>query len=343
VRTGAKVQNWSEGGTASAVALRPMLTFARTRGVDVEAILAEIGMPPSALDEYDRRIPEASRCRAWIEAAAGARDPSFGLHVAEHARIGAYDVLDHSLYFSTTLDEALDRIVRFHRVLCDAWAIHSEISAGIARVRRTEQTPPHEVESAFAFLVLRARELTGLPLAPHEVRFAHAAPSDTSSHAALFRAPVRFGCAASELVFAANDLTLPVKFANPGVLGVLDRYMTDLLARLPKGPSFVERVRDVITRTLRGGRPTLRSTARALHASPRTVQRRLGDHGTSHTEIVHAVRRELAERLVAEGRMSITEIAFLLGFTDVSGFRRLYKRWTGVAPSRGRPDGSLSR
>jgi AraC-like DNA-binding protein len=54
-------------------------------------------------------------------------------------------------------------------------------------------------------------------------------------------------------------------------------------------------------------------------------------------EVVHAVRRELGERLVAEGRMSITEIAFLLGFTDVSGFRRVYKRWTGVAPSRFAP------
>jgi AraC-like DNA-binding protein len=316
-----------------------MLTFARTRGVDIEAILTAIGMSTSALDEYDRRIPEASRCRAWIEAASRTQDPSFGLHVAEHSRIGAYDVLDHSLYFSTTLYEALDRIVRFHRVLCDAWAIHREVAAGIARVRRIEQTPSHEVEAAFAFLVLRARELTGLPLAPHEVRFTHPAPPDTSSHAALFRAPVRFGCATSELVFAANDLTLPIKTANPDVLHVLDRYMTDLLARLPKDSSFVERVRAVIRQTLRGGRPTLRSTARALHASPRTVQRRLDEHGTSHMEILQAVRRELAERLVEEGRMSVTEIAFLLGFTDVSGFRRMQKRWMGVTVSQAGPSG----
>lgn len=316
-----------------------MLAFARTTGVDVDAILAGIGMTPAALDDYDRRIPEASRCRAWIEAAALARDPSFGLHVAEHARMGAYDVLDHSLYFSTTLYEALDRIVRFHRVLCDAWAIHREVAAGVARVRRIAQTPSHEVEAAFAFLVLRARELTGLPLAPHEVRFTHAAPPDTSPHAALFRAPVRFGYAASELVFAASELTLPIKTANPDVLRVLDRYMTDLLARLPKGTSFVERVRAVIAQTLRGGRPTLRSTARALHASPRTVQRRLGEHGTTHMEIVQAVRRELAERLIDEGRMSMTEIAFLLGFTDVSGFRRMVKRGTGVTPSRAESPG----
>jgi hypothetical protein len=74
--------------------------------------------------------------------------------------VGAYDVLDYSLYFSSTLRDALNRLTRFHRVLCDAWAIESDVTGDVARVRRIERTPPHEAEAAFAFLVLRARELT---------------------------------------------------------------------------------------------------------------------------------------------------------------------------------------
>jgi AraC-like DNA-binding protein len=76
-----------------------------------------------------------------------------------------------------------------------------------------------------------------------------------------------------------------------------------------------------------------------LQASPRTVQRRLAEHGTSHLQVVDSVRRGLAERLVAEGRMSITEIAFLLGFADLGGFERMYRRWTGMSPSRARTIG----
>jgi AraC-like DNA-binding protein len=79
----------------------------------------------------------------------------------------------------------------------------------------------------------------------------------------------------------------------------------------------------------------MEAISRALHASPRTLQRRLSDHGTSYTQVVESVRRDLAEHLVAEGRLSVTEIAFLLGFTEVGSFRRVYKRWTGVTPSRG--------
>ena len=330
-------EHWNVVGTASATALRPMLTYARSRGVAVADILASLGLTEAALEDSDVRVPESSRCRAWVVAAAQARDEAFGLHVAETADIGSYDVLDYALYFSSTLGEAIDRILRFHRVLCDALKFRIVTDAGVVHLRRVEKTPPVESEAVLAVLVRRARQLTGEDLIPREVRFAHAAPASTQPHAAFFRCPVRFDCATPEILFGPRALAVPVRSANPGANRVLERYMRDLLERLPKNDSFVERARATIARRLVSGRPTLGATARALHASPRTVQRRLADHGTTHAEVVEGVRRELAERLVREGRLTITEITFLLGFEDLSGFRRAYKRWTGRAPSRGRP------
>jgi AraC-like DNA-binding protein len=73
-----------------------------------------------------------------------------------------------------------------------------------------------------------------------------------------------------------------------------------------------------------------------LRASPRTVQRRLQELGLTHRELVDQVRRALAPRLLATPRLSLTEVAYLLGFEDVSGFYRAHRRWTGVAPSRRR-------
>jgi len=230
----------------------------------------------------------------------------------------------------------LDRIVRFHRVLCDAWAIQREVRADQLRVRRIERTPPPECDGFFGLLVLRFRELSGVDFAPHEVRFHHEAPADVSHYQQLFRCPVHFRSESTELIFGAKDFELPIQTANPGVDSVIDRYISDAIRRLPDGDSFVERVRSVIARSQCGRRPSLGCAARELHASPRTVQRRLGEHGTSFQEVTESVRRALAESLVAEGRLSITEIAFLAGFSDLSGFRRSYKRWTGVTPSRGR-------
>jgi AraC-like DNA-binding protein len=323
-------------GTCSAVILRPVFAYLRTIGVGADAILADIGLTAAMLDEFDRRIPEASRHRAWEEGVVASRDPVLGLHVAESADVGAWDVLDYSMSLSATYGDALDHFRRFHRLLTDTWDFKFESSATLMRLRCTSSAPRQEVEVVFAVLVLRARALTGRDIVPNEVSFSHAAPDDTSPHAALFRSRVRFGAPGCELVFATKDLALPIRTANPGLNVILERYMAQTLARLPKNESFVERARSAVAHTLVGGRPTLEATARVLHASSRTVQRRLEENGTSHVEVVDSVRRDLAERLVKEGRMSITEIAFLLGFADVSGFRRVYKRWTGVAPSRGR-------
>ena len=341
-RYGGVVQRASiANGTASVAVLRPVVTFARARGVDVAPILDEVGLTLPALDDRDLRIPEASRLRVWAELAARSGDPFFGLHMAaeylaKSSSIGAFDVLDYALYFSSTLRQFFERFIRFHRVFSDAWALKATVDGSVARYRRMERTPPPEAEAVFGFLVVRARALTSTKIAPREVCFAHRAPRDEAPYAALFRSPVRFGAPVPEIVFDATDLALPITTANPGVAAVLERYMSEMLERLPKSDSFVERVRSVVARKLCEGPPSLAKIARELHASPRTVQRKLDERGTRYSEVVDLVRHELGVRLVAEGRLSITEIAFLLGFEEVSGFRSVYKRWTGVPPSRGR-------
>jgi AraC-like DNA-binding protein len=317
--------------------LRPMLVYARTKGVDTEAILREIGVEARALDEYDVRISETVRLRAWELAQERADDPLFGLHAAEHAATGAFDVLDYAVYFSSTLGEGIDRLLRFHRLLCDAWDFRLTEEGDSMRLRRTVRTPHAEQEAALALFVQRARELTGKKLAPHEVRFTYGAAGSKKIIGDFFDCPVHFECAWPEIVFGRAALALPIRSANDGVVRVLDRYMRDLLARLPADHSHAHHAASVVSRAMCSGqRPTLDTVAHAMRASRRTVQRRLGDEGTSFDEVVDETRRELAERLISDRRLSITEITFLLGFEDVSGFRRAYKRWTGLAPSHRR-------
>lgn len=311
-----------------------MLTFASGLGIDIAPFLSGLGVTRDQLHEYDLRIAEASRLRTWRDVAARSKDPVFGMHVAQSAEVGSFDVLDYALWSSANVGEAIGEIVRFHRVLCDAWEIELETTAETAHVRRPVATTPQEAEGWFTFLIKRARELTGRSVAPREVRFAHAAPHDTAPHTAFFDCPVRFACPISELVVDASHLALPIQTANPGLTKVLERQMTETLARLPPAEdTFMQRVRHVVGGTLHGGHPSLQSTARRLHASSRTVQRRLHHLGTTHRQVVDEVRRDLAVRLLADSRRSVTEVAFLLGFNDVSGFRRAFKQWTGKTPT----------
>ncbi len=126
-----------DGRTASAIVLRPILSYGATRGVDARALLAEVGVPPSALHDPDYRIPDEIHARVWREAGARSGDPFFGLHVAEHNPVGTYDALDYALRYSESLHDAFTRMSKFYRLLCDSLATAVDPRPGAARVQRT--------------------------------------------------------------------------------------------------------------------------------------------------------------------------------------------------------------
>ena len=73
--------------------------------------------------------------------------------------------------------------------------------------------------------------------------------------------------------------------------------------------------------------------------STRTLHRRLADGGTSFRELLEQTRASLAEGYLHQTDMPITEISYLLGFSDVASFSRAFKRWTGSTPKHFRERG----
>jgi AraC-like DNA-binding protein len=313
-----------------------MLSCARNEGVDVDRLLGRLGLAASVLDDPDFRIAESVGLEAWRLASEESGDTAFGLHVAEHSGIGAYDVLDYACAYSATLTQAFERLSRFHRILDDALEVTVQPDGPNATWRVSTSASGHPAENFLALVVLRGRELTAADVVPDSVRFAHRAPRDLAARQRLFRCPVRFGCRVSELSFKARHLDVPIRLAKPDLAKILDRLMKEVVARLPE-QSFVHRARRVIASTLRGGAPTIDATARAMHTSARTLQRRLGEYGTNHRDLIEAARRDLGVKFVTERALSITEIAFLLGYHDIGTFRRAFKRWTGKTPAALRP------
>jgi AraC-like DNA-binding protein len=314
-----------------------MLEYAKECGVDIDALMVELHLDPATLRNHDNRLSLRLVHRAWELAAARSGDPAFGLHAGERAGLGTFEALDYALWASATLEEVIDRLARFYRVIGDDLAttlVRTGDSAHLRHVSRHELRD--RAETRLAIFASRARELCGRSFRNQEVRFTHPAPADAGPHRALFRCPVRFGCATTELVFPANQLQLPVRTSKPGLATVLDRHLHELLARLPKESTFRARIDDVIARMLHVGRPSLTKTARALHMAPRTLQRQLHRLGVTHRQIVDDVRRNLAERYLATRRLSISEVAFMLGFNDASGFRRAYRTWNGKSASQTR-------
>jgi AraC-like DNA-binding protein len=113
---------------------------------------------------------------------------------------------------------------------------------------------------------------------------------------------------------------------------VLDRHARDLLARLPDTSRTTSAVRQAVLDGLRQGDVLIDTIARRLAMSARTLQRRLGDEGTTFDALLDATRKELAFSYLAGDSLASSEVAFALGFSDSTAFHRAFKRWTGTTP-----------
>jgi len=171
--------------------------------------------------------------------------------------------------------------------------------------------------------------------APRSVWFAHPAPPDTSELLAYFRtSAVEFARGSNRIACSARELELPFASGDQALLAVLDEQAQAVVASKPApGDPFYNRLREQIRIALRQGPPKLEDVAAALHMSPRTLQRRLRERDMSFQAVVDEVRHRLALMYLDRSELSVGEIAFLLGYSELRAFARAFRRWTGTSPS----------
>ncbi len=317
--------------------------FAAQAGVSPVELLRATGLHPATCADPDAFVPSRQERRLWEAAVCLTGDQNFGLHLAEwvcRSPEDHFDVLAYATRSCATLGEHYARMGLYIRLL-HADAYHSlEVEGDVARLAQgfthevTGQRQPMECAVALSFL--QGRRSIGEEFAVREVCFAHPAPARVSEQERLFQAPVRYAAPRNELVFDSALLERPQRHAEPRLLGVLSRQLEELMSRLPETRSCSALVQRLMLDELPDREPTVRSVARLLRVSPRSLQRRLSEEGTSFNGLLDELRRDLALRYLEDRRLSIGEVGFLLGFSEVSAFHRAFKRWTGTTPTEQR-------
>lgn len=323
--------------TVSVRVFQLVLAGAAARGVDPRALLRAAGISGTELADPDGRLPRTAELRMWTQAALASDDEHFGLHLCERMPVDGLGPLGFAVRSSATLGEAYQRVMRYLRLLVHGPVLDLRIEVDVARLRhRPPTTGPapsrHAVEFLLGNMIVLARKGVDATLVPWAVAFRHAPPRDVGPYRTLFGRNVRFEQEHDELVLDRDLLARPQQQAEPSLASVLDQHLSSLLASAPADGSFLERVDTTIAAELERGEPSVGSVAARLHMSPRTLQRRLRDEGTSLTDRLDRTREALAARLLREPSRAIGEVAFLLGFSEVSTFHRAFKRWTGMTP-----------
>lgn len=316
-------------------------------GVDSQALFAQAGVEYKLAVNPYLRVPTAKMNRLFQLSVAATGNPCFGLDMEEFIHPTTFHALGYSLFASSTLHDYCERLVRFFRIASDNCRHHIEESAEGFRLRIEVLVPNLSFESQdgwSAALLKFARSMYKPGFNPVRVQLKRPAPEPSvrQRYEDYFRCPVEFGCNEWALHFSTGDMLATLPGANHELALINDRVVMDYLARLEKS-DLVNQVRTHIIKLLASGNCSKEMVAARLHMSARNLQHKLDLLGTGYQEILDQTRQDLAIQYMAGQHNSISEITYLLGFSDTSNFARAFKRWTGVSPSEFRDSGMPQR
>ncbi len=304
-------------------------------GVDSARIFRAVGITGELSNDPMHRLPTQTMTRLYQACVDVTNNPYFGLTVAKFIHISNLHALGYALAASATLMDFCRRLERYFRLVSQVAKI-TVTEQGDLVLMRVEHLVPlsSETEDAFfTFLVLTMRQLYKPKFNPVRVEFHRAMPREGAGpYERVIRAPVLFGQPDGLLVFAKADLCVRLDGSCPDLAQINDNIVISYLARLDKS-DVITGVSQKIIEYLPDGECSRDKVAAALCMSPSTLQFKLSQRGTNFQQLLDDTRKELACSYLRQAARSVTEITFLLGFTDTSNFTRAFKRWTGVSPT----------
>ena len=323
--------------TMLATAGRILHRLLERNGLDADALYIECGLDPHKLDDPRARYPYDRVARLWRQAQQRIQDPCWGLAAGEEWRPTDFHALGYAFLASRTLEEALHRLERYYRIVVQEVALKVSVDQDSFSVTyamlETERDIPALHDTRWSVILRMCREVYGPSLPLRGARLPH--PWRACAYEQYFGCPVRYDSEPSGLTFALETVRQPLPAVNRELAKANDQILHDLDRALTES-SIASRVRRVILRKLTSGKPSAQDVARELAISPRSLQRKLQEEGTTFQEVSDNARKDLALQYVQSGKHDLHAITYLTGFANQSAFSRAYKAWTGRTPSEDR-------
>jgi AraC-like DNA-binding protein len=303
-------------------------------GWDSAQLLAEAGFEANALDGPTARCALSSSLRLWSIAMAATGDPAFGLKVASHLKPTSFHALSFAISASSTLKEAFERAQRYSHIGSDAIDYEFQLCGSEYHfiIAPSADLGDEPIDALVASHVRMCRSLIGSDYSPLRIEFRRSRPARIDDFLKLLRAPLIFDAPKTRLVFDRDSIERPLESGNPELARHNDAIALKYLSQLKRENTEV-RVREVLPQCLASGEPSQEDIAEILGMSARTLQRKLGEAGTTYKEILDDTRHALALAYLSTSRHSVSDVTYLLGFSAGSCFTRAFRRWTGCSPS----------
>jgi AraC-like DNA-binding protein len=306
--------------------VRGMLRTLEHLGYNLDTLLTASGLNREDVADPDAYISPRACAAVFARACQERRVPNLALHLAMRTPIGANPLLDYLIVSADTVGHGLERLVRYLRLVNPAIRLSISNRTNPSRVVVERAPGPFEAELTVSLSVLRfAKETNGRMNAAY-VSFRHE-PDDAAEYARLLKCPVRTLASWSGWALTQDGMRISMRRRDAMLGRWLERQAVVLDSRRPRDGGVQDEVFNVLATQATTGEMRIDAVARVLAVTPRTLQRRLAKAGTSFETLRDDARRHAAEVYLSNATLSITEVAYLLGYSEPAAFHRAFKRW----------------
>ena len=318
------------------------------RAASLQGIRATITSLGGNADEIFRRAgvqEEDMDPQAWFsyyrflllldDAAHATSCPHFGLLLSGHQGINVLGPVGFVIQQAADLRSAL-RALTVHFIHHNQGAsVNLRVDKGIAQwqfsCKLEGKVPVRQQEDLAAGIGINLMRLLWNPnWSPEAVYFPHAPPEDLQPYRKVFNCPLVFNADSAQLIFRADILDRPLNNANPQLQRLLEDHLGSLRRSYPD--DYCGRVRHLINQALTTGDCSIERVASHLAVGKRTLQRQLRNHNTSYKDLLEDVRSDIARRYLRESSGSLTALADMLCYSDLSTFSTAFRQRHGVSP-----------
>ncbi len=312
-----------------------LMDMVEAQGCSREQLLRGTSLEQTSLQSIGARISDADFTQLVSNALALTGDQSLGLKLGLRLNLSAHAVLGQAFMTCQDLGQVMELFMKYYHLLASGLDLKFELTHDkcILTIFTTPADAPTEFsyELMYGALINTMRGLLNRPELCARMDFPYPEPAHSAFYYEVLGDNLHFNSLQGRIELERELLQTPLPSSNPTLRKLYEAECARLLADLEEDDSIAEQTLRLM-RKLEGQYPQMPQIANMLNLSPRTYRRRLDEEQQSFQKLLDQVRAEHATRYLQNTRLPLSSIAYMVGFSDASNFRRAFIKWTGKTP-----------